>query len=351
MKFDFDDILIEPAITTDILSRMQINLFDENGMLPLFTAPMDTVVNESNVDIFKANYIYSILPRTSKDNNALIQTDQCQWKALSLVDFIQYINAFQYLKEKKFILIDIANGHMQSLVDAVKKAKEKFKDDIVIMAGNVAHPRAYKILSEAGADYVRIGIGNGNGCLTTQQTGIGYPMGSLIRECYEASCSLQKPAKIVADGGFKKYADIIKALALGADYVMLGSIFNKALESAGETYAANIKHEGWTQPGELVDQYSKITKRDFESGTKFYKKFRGMSTKEVQKSLGNTNLKTSEGITKMQPVEYTLEGWIENFSHYLSSAMSYCNKKELSYFIGNVHYNLITQNAYNRFNK
>lgn len=351
MKFDFDDILIEPEVTTDILSRLQIKLFDEHGMLPLFTAPMDTVVSKDNVDIYKANYIYSILPRTAKDINSLIETNQFQWKALSLVDFICYINAFAYLKEKQYILIDIANGHMLSMVEAIQKAKAKFKDDIVIMAGNIAHPRAYKVLSEAGADYVRIGIGNGNGCLTTQQTGIGYPMGSLIKECYEVSCSLHKPAKIVADGGFKKYADIIKALALGADYVMLGSIFNKALESAGETYAANIKHEGWTQPGELVDQYSKITKRDFESGTKFYKKFRGMSTKEVQKSLGSNNLKTSEGITKMQPVEYTLEGWVENFSHYLSSAMSYCNKVQLEYFIGNVNYNLITQNAYNRFNK
>lgn len=351
MKFDFDDILIQPEVTTDILSRIQIKLFDDRGMLPLFTAPMDTVVSIENEDIYKANYIYSILPRTAKDTNSLIKTNEFQWKALSLVDFICYINTYVHLKEKTYLLIDIANGHMVSVVDAIKKAKDKFKDDIVIMAGNVAHPGAYKILSEAGAEYVRIGIGNGNGCLTTQQTGIGYPMASLIKECYDVSCTLNNPAKIVADGGFKKYADIIKALALGADYVMLGSIFNKALESAGETYAANIKHEGWTQPGELVDQYSKITKRDFESGTKFYKKFRGMSTKEVQKSLGSATLKTSEGITKMQPVEYTLEGWVENFSHYLSSAMSYCNKKELSYFIGNVYYNLITQNAYNRFNK
>jgi IMP dehydrogenase/GMP reductase len=351
MKFDFDDILIQPEVTTDILSRAEINLFDDNGMLPLFTAPMDTVVNKSNSDIFNANYIYSILPRTLTDSSSLITTNSRQWKALSLIEFERYVNTFASLKEDTFILIDIANGHMNSLVTAIKKAKEKFKSSITIMAGNVAHPRTYKVLSEAGADYVRIGIGNGNGCLTTQQTGIGYPMASLIKECYQVSCALNRPAKIVADGGFKKYADIIKALALGADYVMLGSVFNKALESAGETYTANIKHEGWTEPGELVDQYSKMTKRDFESGTKFYKKFRGMSTKEVQKSLGNTKLKTSEGITKMQPVEYTLEGWVENFSHYLSSAMSYCNKKELEYFIGNVEYNLITQNAYNRFNK
>jgi len=89
----------------------------------------------------------------------------------------------------------------------------------------------------------------------------------------------------------------------------------------------------------------------FKNGTKFFKKFRGMSTKEVQKKLGNKILKTSEGITKMNPVEYTLEGWVENFTHYLSTAMSYTDKKDLDDFIGNVKYNIITQNSFKRFNK
>lgn len=351
IRFDFDDILIQPEKVTEVTSRGKIDLFDKNGMLPLFTAPMDTVVSSDNMDIYNLNYIYSILPRSVNDNQILLDTNHKQWKALSLENFVHLINTFVYLTNKTFILIDIANGHMSSLANAIKKAKEKFNNDITIMAGNIAHPESYRILSEAGADYVRIGIGNGNGCLTTQQTGVGYPMGSLIKECYDLSCTMQSPAKIVADGGFKKYSDIIKALALGADYVMLGSIFNKALESAGETYTLDTKHDGWLEPGVLVDQYSKITKRDFECGTNYYKKFRGMSTKQVQMSLGNKKLKTSEGITKTQPVEYTLEGWVENFTHYLSSAMSYCNKTSLNEFIGNVNYNLITQNAFNRFNK
>ena len=251
----------------------------------------------------------------------------------------------------EYALIDIANGHMQLIIDYIQLAKENFGDKLQLMVGNVANPYTYTELSNAGTQAVRCGIGNGGGCLTTQQTGIGYPMASLIHECYLQKEKLTNPAKIVADGGFKKYSDIIKSLGLGADYCMLGSIFNKALESAGDTYTANVKNDGWTELGEKVNQYDMITKDVFKAGAKFYKKFRGMSTKAVQKQLGNQEIKTAEGITKMQPVEYTLSGWVENFEHYLRTAMSYTGKHTLEEFIGKVDFNMITQNSFNRFNK
>jgi IMP dehydrogenase/GMP reductase len=191
-------------------------------------------------------------------------------------------------------------------------------------------------------------------CLTSKNVGVGYPMASLIKECYDISCTLDKPAKIVADGGMKNYSDIIKALGLGADYCMVGSIFNRALESAGETYKANVKHVGvetWTEPGEPVDQFSDDVKNAFLNGAKYFKKFRGMSTKSVQKLLGNKVLTTSEGVTRMNQVEYTLEGWTENFTHYLASAMSYSGAKTLDDFIGKADFVKITQNSFNRFNK
>lgn len=344
-KFDFDDILIQPAEQSDVESRKSVNIYDNNGNLPLFTAPMDTVINYSNVEYFNSNKIIPILPRTEKNMQILHDG----WIAIGLDDFIKdYIT--ETINPKNKILIDIANGHMRKLVDAVKTSKEKYPN-MILMVGNVANPKTYTLLSDAGADYIRIGIGNGGGCLTTEQTGIGYPMASLIRECYEESCRLNNPAKIVADGGFKKYADIIKALALGADYVMLGSILNKALESCADTYTQNVKHDWGTEPGELIDQYSDTAKLMFKNGSKFFKKFRGMSTKEVQKSLGNEILKTSEGITRMNQVEYTLDGWVDNFKHYLSSAMSYCSCVSLDEFIGKVEYNIITQNAFKRYSK
>jgi glutamate synthase domain-containing protein 2 len=167
-------------------------------------------------------------------------------------------------------------------------------------------------------------------------------MASLIVETYKVSCTLEKAAYIVADGGFKKYSDVIKALALGADYVMLGSIFNKALESAGETVDEDGIH---------VNQYNLNAKEYLKAGGKLFKKFRGMSTKEVQASWGKKDVKTSEGVVRVHAVEYTIDGWIDNFKHYLTSAMSYTDAKNLSEFIGRAKYNTITEASFKRFNK
>ena len=364
-KFDFDDILIEPDQSSVILSRKGLEIRDENGMLPLFTAPMDTVINISNSLKFKDNGITSILPRT-EDMSDISRNNKFQWFSYSLNDFIDLFlvtdvgekrnglreDIINRVKtEKIYALIDIANGHIKKLEEVVIATKEKYGDSVVLMVGNIANSETYKILSDAGADYIRIGIGNGGGCLTTQQLGIGYPMGSLIKECYDVSCEIKTPAKIVADGGFQKYADIIKGLALGADYIMLGSILNKALESCADTYLENENHGNWKTPGEKVDQYDESTAIQFSFGKKYFKLFRGMSTKEAQKAMGKTDLKTSEGIVKLNPVEYTLKGWTDNFESYLKSAMSYTNKTNIKDFNGGVKFNFITQNAFKRFNK
>jgi glutamate synthase domain-containing protein 2 len=171
-------------------------------------------------------------------------------------------------------------------------------------------------------------------------TGVGYPMASLIKECYDISCTLDNPAKIVADGGMKDYSDIIKALALGADYVMVGSIFNKAIESCGDNYL-------WGKIKVCQDDARFL----YDIGLPIYKKFRGMSTKEVQKKWGKQVLTTSEGVIRFRKVEYTLEKWVQNFEDYLRSSMSYCNASELKEFIGQVEFIKITDNAYNRFKK
>lgn len=358
IKFDFDDLLIVPADSSKISSRKEVNVFDDFGMLPLFTAPMDTVVGISNIDIFKKNKIYPIVPRTTPGKLIDGFVDLNNWFAIGLSDFEFFVKSRldrkSNIDEKNYILIDIANGHMKKLLDLVRASKSIEGDNLVLMVGNVANPETYGHLSEAGADYIRVGVGNGGGCLTSQNVGVGYPLASLIDECYKISCSLNSPAKIVADGGMKNYSDIIKSLALGADYVMVGSIFNKALESAGETVKANVKHigtENWTEPGEIVSQFSDNVKNAFENGAKFYKKFRGMSTKVVQRELGNKELKTSEGVTRMNPVEYTLEGWTENFTHYLASAMSYTGSASLKDFVGKVNLVRISDNSFKRFNK
>jgi IMP dehydrogenase/GMP reductase len=351
--FDFDDLLIEPAHISPIRSRKEINPKYDNGYYPLMTAPMDTVISKDNHKLFGNLGIRSVVPRGEGyyDQNY----NDTHFNSYGLDEFNEiFINGdVEILTDSKiYVLIDIANGHMRALYDSAKTAKEKYGDKMVLMIGNVANPKTFAEYCSIGVDYIRIGIGNGGGCLTTVQTGVGFPMASLIEECYDVKKYMEFPnIKIVADGGFKSYSDIIKALALGADYVMLGSILNKSLESSGETTRLRQSHKPHFDQHIVIDQYSEEAKKMFEAGTPLFKTFRGMSTKEVQKSWGKEELKTSEGVVRTHKVEYTLEGWINNFDSYLRSAMSYTGKKELHEFIGGVQLNFISQNSYKRFSK
>jgi len=345
-KFDFDDLLIEPEIQTNIITRSEINhkygaFKGPFGHLPIIAAPMDTVVSLKNYNKFTSNGISVCLPRGEKLNGHGNIGSKMVFTSYSLMDFTEKFIAQKADTYPSHALIDTANGHMSDLLYITMKAKEYYGKTMQLMVGNVANPETYKLLSEAGADYIRCGIGNGGGCLTTQQTGIGYPMGSLLKECYEASKKLPKNsrAKIVADGGMKKYSDVIKALAIGADYVMIGSIFNKSLESCGQNYWRGVP------VGEKLGKFL------YNKGFSIKKKFRGMSTKEVQKKWGNKILKTSEGVVRYRKVEYKIESWVVNFEHYLKSAMSYTNSINLNEFIGKVNYNKITNNSFKRFNK
>jgi IMP dehydrogenase/GMP reductase len=344
MLFDFDDFLIEPTRFSDINSRKEINPKYESGYYPIMTAPMDTVINTHNVHVFQKNSIIPILPRIANPDINYVSKEV--FLSYSIDDFKRiFIDNDHDTEDYPFYaLIDVANGHMNQLINLSKQAKEKYGDSLCLMVGNVASPETFLLYCLANVDYVRIGIGNGNGCLTTVQTGVGYPMASLISECYKIKIQAGQNNKtqIVADGGFKKYSDVIKALALGADYVMLGSILNKALESAGETR---------TEDGEIISQFDEDSLERFNVDIPLYKTFRGMSTKEVQKEWGKNDLVTSEGVVRKQRVEYTLKGWIQNFDSYLRSAMSYTGKKELHQFIGGVKVNLISKNAFRRFDK
>jgi IMP dehydrogenase/GMP reductase len=124
---------------------------------------------------------------------------------------------------------------------------------------------------------------------------------------------------------------------------MLGGVLNKTLESCSETKLFKLIPISEKQSKYIWEKFPKMRKY-------FYKNFRGMSTKEVQKKWGKTKLTTSEGISKYNKVEYTLDGWTENFKDYLKSAMSYTNSRNLEEF-KETEFVLITQNALNRYHK
>ncbi len=130
------------------------------------------------------------------------------------------------------IVIDTAHGHSSRVIDAVKKIKRKFSD-IEIIAGNVATVEATRCLIDAGVDAVKVGIGGGSICTTRIVTAAGVPQISAIFDCVSAAGDSGVP--IIADGGVKFSGDVAKAIAAGADSVMIGSLFAGTEEAPGET--------------------------------------------------------------------------------------------------------------------
>jgi IMP dehydrogenase len=128
------------------------------------------------------------------------------------------------------IVVDTAHGHSKNVIDTVRAIKAAYNVEVV--AGNVATPEATRLLIEAGADAVKVGIGPGSICTTRVVAGVGVPQASAVMACSAEARRLGVP--VIADGGIKYSGDITKALALGAESVMLGSLLAGTEESPGE---------------------------------------------------------------------------------------------------------------------
>ena len=356
--YSYNDLTIVPARMSTISSRSECNPYVHDNILPIFTAPMSSVVNEDNFFVWKKNGIIPIMPRNVSLETRLKYMNNGEWVALSLNEFIDiFVNGNVSLDNLEYkVCVDLANGHMSKLYDFIKEAKDKSEKsgyNLEVMTGNIANPETYRALYGSKVDYIRLSIGSGNGCLTTSNTGVHYPIASLIDECNSARIS--DYPKIVADGGIRNFSDVIKALALGADYVMIGGLFSSFIESAAEfedielnrrikdyktlSFYHSLKHQMRSTNIYDNSDESELVKREFLENYKYrnigvYKLFYGMSTKKAQREIsGNSsNLKTSEGCEKRVEVKYTMRQWVDNFISYLKSAMSYTDSKTLSQF-------------------
>lgn len=349
MLYGLNDITLIPEKFTSIEHRNECDPYHNTkgwfNALPLFVSPMSCIVNEKNWEEFDKCGISPIIPRNIplKIRYKLTTKSFVAYGIDEFKEFIEFHKGRYFDNngvscDKYFVCVDIANGHMRCLYDVCQKAKEIFKDNIIIMTGNIANPETYLEIARLNCvDYIRIGIGSGNVCTTSANTAIHYPMASLIMECKKIKNeSHQWPEykfpEIVADGGFKNFDQIIKALALGADWVMMGQIFAKSDVACGKLH----KKINWKE----------LLQFNFKKPFKYYREYYGMSTKKAQKEFGGEGKKTAEGIVKLVEVEYTLNGWVDNFKSYLRSAMSYTDCITLEEFIGGPRIGLMTNTAY-----
>lgn len=371
IKLNYDDITVIPEIVTDISSRKQCNPYDEDGYLPIFAAPMSSVVSIENAHDFNNAKIKAVIPRSYSINERLsyLSKNTDNFVAFSLSEANEIFNKEDTLltvntDSKIKICIDLANGHMCKLLELVRSIKTRYGDKMIIMTGNIANPETYIEYEKAGVDYVRVGIGGGSVCSTASNTSIFFPYFSLIKEIYEIKKNINGKCKIIADGNIKGFRDIQKAL-IYSDYVMIGGIFNKAIESAGKTTYGN---RYWNIRGKKIfrpltslftygkqikkEDYSKCYKLFKDNKLSIWKELYGQSTKIAQALMASANsetlktLKTSEGLLRYQKVEYNLSGWAENETDYLRSAMSYTNSKTLEEYKGS-QWVKITKIAYN----
>lgn len=342
MKYSYNDIAIVPAVKSNVEHRSECNPFTgqfNNSDLPIFTAPMSTVVNEQNFNLFEKNHIIPILPRNFDLETRIDYLRRGKWTAVGLQEFEDlFINNDWDMEiyPDVNVLIDIANGHMSKLHCLIHDAKVKYKWSyrFKIMAGNIANPMTYYELAKAGCDMIRVNIGVGEGCITWSNLGTGYPCASLISEIYEIKKKLEHAGEwtplIIADGGIRNYSDVNKSLALGADYVMIGGLFSKLVESAAPTFYYDKDgvsiHE--INPFEhKIDAYPDGT---FDIDEEYivdnlHKVFYGMASRRGQEDINGEKKKTSEGIQKILPATTNLRKWSENMIAYMQSAMSYTN--------------------------
>ena len=337
------EVAIIPSKITKIHSRtLECNARMADGKLPVFVSPMNCVVDESNFDLFNKDF-HAIYPRTVDFETRIhiLQVYDDRWVAFGLNEIKNIIKMIDTgiltLEGRVHICIDQANGHMEDMITYGKMLRERLvTEDSEIMVGNIANPRTInKIAYNNFADWVRIGIGGGSVCTTSVQTGVHYPMASLISECHFYKSTFEfgnkRVLKIVADGGIGDSGDICKALALGADAVMCGR-FLCACEESASPFLFGID----------LSESTISTK---------YKEYWGMSTKKAQTDMGNTTLKNSEGIIDMVVVDCTLEERTNQIESAIKSSMSYCNACTLDEFRINSVLTRITPAAYAAYHK
>ncbi|MFZ7133649.1 MAG: IMP dehydrogenase [Eubacteriales bacterium] len=205
------------------------------------------------------------------------------------------------------IVVDTAHGHSRGVLDTIKMIKDTYPH-LQLIAGNIATGEAALDLIEAGADAIKVGIGPGSICTTRVIAGIGVPQITAIMDCYEAAKQYQIP--VIADGGIKFSGDITKAIASGADVVMIGSLFAGTEESPGEMMIYQGRSfKTYRGMGSLSAMKEGSSDRYFQEG---------------QKKL------VPEGVEGKVPYKGTLSDTIFQLVGGLRSGMGYCGSKDIS---------------------
>lgn len=309
----FDDVGLVPKfnrITSRLHTDLKTQLGRDSFKSPFIPANMDSVIGPKLAQICKERGAPIIFHRFAPIEEQVKWTKEFPeaYMSLGVQESSANLEALYEAGCRRFC-IDIAHGHSQVVLDAIKKIKDFDKMNQVI-AGNVCTYNGVMDLAEAGANIIKVGVGPGAACITRMMTGFGVPQFSAIKECSSAKHDLLyvKSIKIelIADGGIKHPRDAVLALAAGADAVMMGSIFARTFES-------------------------EAPKREVDGKT--FGRYRGQASSEfMNEYFGDTKKRQAEGVAFDVEITKSAVDVFEEYEGGLRSALTYCGTDNLDNF-------------------
>lgn len=327
----FDDVLLVPQyseITPDMadVSTKLTNTFKMN--VPFLSAAMDTVsehklvtalalagglgVIHKNMSIADQAKEVEMVKNYEFDNEKYkrVLIDKkgrlCVGAAIGVTaDMMDRVHALMDAGVDVFVL-DSAHGDSKNIINAIKNLRLEYSS-MELIAGNVATYEGALDLMKAGASAVKVGMGPGSICTTRIIAGIGVPQLQAVMDCARASKEMNVP--IIADGGIKYSGDVVKALAAGANTVMLGGLFATCEEAPGDIYESNgKKYRTYRGMGSIEAMAKGSTDRYFQTG---HKKF------------------VAEGVQGIVEVKTTVEELVFQLVGGLKAGMGYCGSKDI----------------------
>ena len=328
----FDDVLLLPKYSSILPSETDISLkLTEKVILrvPFLSSAMDTVTESKMAIAIASEGGLGIIHRNldiKKQSKEIIKVK----KKNLIVGAAVGTNEDDLERSRSLInngcdliVIDTAHGHSKKVLSTLSKLK-KIAKKIPICVGNIATADAAKGLYNSGADIIKVGIGPGSICTTRMVAGIGVPQISAITEVKKALKN--KKVKIISDGGIKFSGDLVKALAAGADAIMMGSIFAGTEESPGKRFKFR---------GKLYKQYRGMGSIGAMSS--------GSANRYFQKNFKDKSKFVPEGVEGRVPFKGNISKIIYQLKGGLRSSMGYIGAKKLNQISKNAKFIKITK--------